>query len=151
MLSKKAKYGIRALIHLACRGRGHVLIKDIAEAERIPRKFLEAILLDLKLAGLLQSRPGRGGGYSLRRPADSINLGQVIRTFDGPLAPIPCASQTAFTPCLDCPDVQQCVIRLVMRQVRDATAAILDQTTLDQLAREQDRLSAPPFHPDFNI
>ena len=151
MLSKKAKYGIRALIYLAQQPAGAVIIRDIAERARVPRKFLEAILLELKMAGLLQSKPGKGGGYHLRLPPDSINLGQVIRSLDGPLAPIPCASQTAFAPCKDCPDVQKCVIRSVMRRVRDATAKIHDQTNLSQLVQEQERLNIPPFDFDFNI
>ena len=151
MLSNKAKYGIRALIHLAQQGPGRVLIKDIAEKERIPRKFLEAILLELKVAGLLQSKPGKGGGYFLLRAPDSINLGHVIRTIDGPLAPIPCASETAFSPCKDCPDVQKCAIRSVMKQVRDATAKILEQTTLAQLVNEQVRLNQPAYEFDFHI
>ena len=151
MLSNKAKYGIRALIHLAQQGPGHVLIRDIAEKERIPRKFLEAILLELKVAGFLQSKPGKGGGYFLLRTPDSINLGHVIRTIDGPLAPIPCASETAFSPCKDCPDVRKCAIRTVMKQVRDATAKILEQTTLAQLVTEQVRLNQPAYEFDFHI
>jgi Rrf2 family protein len=151
MLSKKAKYAIRALIHLAQHQGTPILIKDIAEQERIPRKFLEAILLELKVKSLLQSKPGPGGGYLLRRPADSINLGEVIRLTDGHLAPIACASQTAYAPCEDCPDVPKCVIRSVMKQVRDATAKILEQTTLEQLVNEQGRLNSRLSEFDFNI
>ncbi len=151
MLSNKAKYGIRAMLHLARQRNGAVLIKNIAQQERLPKKFLEAILLELKVAGVLQSKPGKGGGYSLHRPPDSITLGQIIRTIDGPLAPIPCASQTAFAPCKDCPDVQKCVIRFVMKQVRDATAKILDETTLEQLLQEQERLKNPSYEFDFHI
>src|SRR5262245_50904316 len=97
MLSKKAKYGIRALLYLAeRRGQGPILIKDIAKAERIPQKFLEAILVELKSDGILKSRAGRTGGYELLRPPKEVNLGQVIRLMDGPLAPIPCVSQMAY-------------------------------------------------------
>ena len=151
MLSNKAKYGIRALIHLAQQGSGPVLIKNIAEKERIPRKFLEAILLEFKIGGLLQSKAGKGGGYYLRQAPSAINLAHVIRIIDGPLAPIPCASQTAFVPCADCIDVQKCVIRQVMRQVRDATANILEQTTLDRLVKEQEHLNNPAYEYDFHI
>ena len=152
MLSNKAKYGVRALIHMAMRtGKGRIVIKDIASKERIPQKFLEAILLELKSAGILQSKPGRGGGYYLHRPPESINLGRVIRLIDGPLAPIPCVSQTAYASCKDCLDEQRCVIRGVMKKVRDATAKILDDTTLADLVREQERLDASCGEIDFHI
>ncbi len=152
MLSKKAKYGIRALIHLAQRHGGPpTMIKDIAQQEAIPKKFLEAILLELKDAGILQARPGKGGGYYLHRPPDTVNLGRVVRLIDGPLAPIPCVSQTAYAPCSDCPEEAKCVIRLMMKQVRDATATILDGTTLADLVEQQRRLENPPLALDFNI
>ena len=152
MLSKKAKYAIRALIHLGKKGPGRpVLIRDIAEQERLPQKFLEAILLELKSAGILAARPGKGGGYGLRQPPELINLGRVIRLIDGPLAPIACVSQTAYAPCDDCPDERTCVIRAVMKQVRDATAKILDDTSLAELLEQQSRLSAPGAAIDFTI
>lgn len=140
MLSNKAKYGIRALLHMARNGPGMVLIREIAEKERIPQKFLEAILCELKVAGILQSKPGKGGGYYLYRAPESINLGQVIRIIDGPLAPIPCASLTAFAPCRDCVDFEKCVIRSVMRQVRDATAKILEHINLSQLVEQENKM-----------
>ncbi|MGE3312383.1 MAG: Rrf2 family transcriptional regulator [Limisphaerales bacterium] len=141
MLSRKAKYGIQALMHLGRRGKGvPVLIKEIAEKERLPRKFLEAILLELKGAGILGARPGKGGGYTLNREPQTVTLGRVIRLIDGPLAPIPCVSQTAYVPCQDCPDEKTCAIRAVMKQVRDATARVLDETTLADLLEHQDRL-----------
>ncbi len=142
MLSNKAKYGIRALIHMARKGPGLILIREIAEKERIPQKFLEAILCELKVAGILQSKPGKGGGYYLYRSPESINLGQVIRIIDGPLAPIPCASLTAFAPCRDCLDFEKCVIRSVMRQVRDATAQILEHINLNELVKEEDKMNS---------
>ncbi len=152
MLSKKAKYAIRALIHLGRKGSGRpVLIRDIAEQERLPLKFLEAILLEMKSAGILTARPGKGGGYGLRQPPDTINLGRVIRLIDGPLAPIACVSQTAYAPCDDCLDEKTCVIRAVMKQVRDATAKILDETSLAELLEQQERLSAPGAAIDFTI
>lgn len=152
MLSKKAKYAIRALLHLAeRRGQGPVLIKDIAETERLPRKFLEAILVDLKSAGLLRSRAGRSGGYELIRNTKDVNLGQVIRAIDGPLAPIPCVSQMAYARCDDCIEERTCLIRFAMKDVRDATAKILEQTTLDGLLKQKERFQNEDALLDFSI
>ena len=140
MLSKKAKYALRALIALArADGDGPVLIADLARRERIPQKFLELILLDLKKQGILQSKKGRGGGYLLRKEPEAIYLGQVIRALDGPLAPLPCVSRTAYAPCEECDDEKGCGIRLVMKEVRDATARILDGTSLADLIEHVDR------------
>jgi len=131
MLSNKAKYGLKAMLHLAEReGQGGILVADIAETQTIPKKFLDTILLEMKNSGLLHSKKGKGGGYMLARPAAKIMVGQIVRILDGPLAPIPCVSQTAYRPCLDCKDEKACQIRRVMGQVRDATAAILDNTSL---------------------
>src|SRR5450432_4384358 len=95
-LSRKARYALKALYVLAADdARGPVLIADLAEGEKIPRKFLEAILLELKNAGILKSKKGKGGGYALARPADQIMIGEIIRVIDGPLAPIPCVSEKA--------------------------------------------------------
>jgi Rrf2 family protein len=130
-LSRKARYALRALYALAGDdARGPVLIADLAEREKIPRKFLEAILLELKNAGVLKSKKGKGGGYSLARSPEQITMGQVIRIIDGPLAPIPCASERAFVKCEECVDEATCGTRQVMKKVRDAIAAILDSTTL---------------------
>ncbi len=131
MLTKKSKYGLKAVLVLAEEaGRGPVLVSELAERQRLPKKFLEAILLELKRHGLLQSKKGKGGGYFLsRKPAD-ITVGQVIRVLDGPLALIPCVSQTAYMRCEECLDEQACGVRLAMKEVRDATARILDHTTL---------------------
>src|SRR5437667_48316 len=109
MLSMKAKYGLRALLYLARQeNQGPVLISELAEKESIPKKFLELILLDLKNHGILQSKKGKGGGYSLSRRPEAIKLGRVIRVLDGPLAPLPCASQTAYVPCDGCEDENTC-------------------------------------------
>ena len=103
MLSKKAKYAIKALLALAEREREEPMrIADLAREEQIPPKFLELILLGLKNHGILQSRKGKGGGYLLARDPADIYLGQIVRMFDGPLAPVPCASQTAYVRCADC-------------------------------------------------
>jgi Rrf2 family protein len=117
-------------------------VADLAARERIPQKFLELILLDLKNHGLLHSRRGRGGGYLLGKPPDAVALGQIIRILDGPLAPLPCVSQTAYRRCEECPDELTCGIRLVMKDVRDATARILDGTTLAQVLARVDTASA---------
>jgi len=131
MLSMKAKYGLRALLYLAKQpDQVPVLISELAEKEEIPKKFLELILLELKNHGVLQSKKGKGGGYFLRRKPESIKLGRVIRVLDGPLAPVPCVSQTAYIPCDECEDEKTCGIRLVMKEVRDAIANILDNTSL---------------------
>jgi Rrf2 family protein len=137
MLSKRAKYGLRALVYLAQhQGEGLVQIGNIAETLNIPRKFLEAILLDLRNEGILQSRKGREGGYYMERSPDTIPVGRIIRFIDGPLASVPCVSQTAYARCDDCPNEKTCVIRCLMKEVRDATAKILDGVTLDQLVNK---------------
>jgi Rrf2 family protein len=138
MLSKKSKYAIKALLALAEHGDEEPMrIADIADQESLPQKFLELILLDLRNAGVVQSRKGKGGGYLLARVPERIMLGQVVRLFDGPLAPVPCASQTAYVPCADCADEATCGVRLAMKEVRDATAKILDHTSLTAIRRRQ--------------
>lgn len=131
MLSQKAKYGLKALLAMAAEyGHGPILISDLAQREGIPKKFLESILLELKNHGVLQSKKGLGGGYQLAKSPTAISLGRVIRIMDGPLAPLPCASETAYRRCDECVDETTCGIRMVMREVRDATARILDGTSL---------------------
>lgn len=140
MITRKTKYGLNAMMHLARKaGKGPVLISALAAEERIPKKFLELILLDLKNHGILKSKPGKGGGYSLARPSELIRVGQIIRITEGPLAPIPCVSETAYQRCEDCNDEESCGIRLVMKEVRDSTASILDNTTLADLVRNTQR------------
>ena len=137
MLSKRSKYAIKALLALADHERGEpVRIVDLAQEEQIPPKFLELILLGLKNQGILQSRKGKGGGYLLARDPADIYLGQIVRMFDGPLAPVPCASQTAYVACSDCPDEAVCGVHLAMKAVRDATAKVLDGTSLASLRRQ---------------
>jgi Rrf2 family protein len=134
MLSMKAKYGLRALTVLARKyGSGPTLIADLAASEGMPRKFLELILLDLKRKGILQSKKGKGGGYNLAKPPSMISVGDVIRALDGPIALLPCVSQSAYRRCDECVDEMTCGIRHVMKEVRDATAGILDDTTLEDL------------------
>ena len=132
-LSKRGEYGLRAMINLAEAQKNSptsmVQIKEISTHEQIPAKFLEQILLALKNAGLVQSKMGVGGGYYLARPSKEISLGEIVRTLDGPLAPIRCVSQMAYEPC-GCPDEETCGLRMVMGDVRNAIANILDNTTL---------------------
>ncbi|MFZ5809036.1 MAG: RrF2 family transcriptional regulator [Chloroflexota bacterium] len=135
-LSKRGEYGLRAMIDMAMweaeNGTRFVQIKEIAEREQIPPKFLEQILLSLKNAGLINSRMGVNGGYYLSKPASEITLGQIVRVLDGPLAPIRCVSQMAYESC-GCPDEHTCGLRLVMLDVRNAISNILDRTTLSQV------------------
>lgn len=135
-LSKKTQYSLRALYALGRHyGSGPVLIARIAQEEAIPLEFLEKLLLDLKNAGFLESRKGRRGGYLLARSPEQITVGAVIRSIEGPLAPLPCASETAFRKCDECVDIATCGTRIVMRQVRDAIAGILDNTTIADVIR----------------
>jgi Rrf2 family protein len=119
-------------------GRGPMLIEQLSQNEAIPKKFLEQILLSLKGTGLLTSKKGKGGGYSLAKPPEEITMGSVIRFAEGPLAPLPCASETQFRKCEECPDIETCGTRMVMREVRDSIAEILDHTTLAMVCRKVD-------------
>ena len=130
-MSRKSKYGLKALLALAQEeGRGPVLVSNLAERDGIPKKFLETILLDLKRHGLVQSKKGKGGGYFLRRSPAEITFGNVIRALEGPLALVPCVSQTAYMKCAECLDERTCGVRIAMQEVREATSQILDHTTL---------------------
>lgn len=134
MLSKKTKYGLKAIIYLAKQyeTKQPVLISKLAEDEKIPKKFLELILLDLKNASLLQSKMGKGGGYFLAKPPAQIMFGQVVRVLEGPLALTPCVSQMAYEKCAECVNEELCEIRLVMKNTRDAMAKILDGISLQE-------------------
>ena len=141
MLSRKCKYGLKAVLRLAGAPDGQpMLVAELADRDRIPKKFLDSILLELKHRGLVQSRKGKGGGYMLSRPPWTITFGEIVRTLEGPLAPIGCVSQTAYAPCLDCADEESCGIRMVMKEVRDATAHVLDKTTLADVNRSVARV-----------
>lgn len=136
MLSNRGKYGLKALAHMAALAEGALASgTEIAEANTIPKKFLDAILNDLKRAGLVFARKGPGGGYRLARPAGEITVGQAIRILDGALAPIACASRNFYQPCADCGDVAACRVRLVMLEARDAMAAVLDQTSIADMRK----------------
>jgi Rrf2 family protein len=142
-LSQKTKYALRALRVLAREGKDKPLqISQLAESERIPRKFLEAILLELRNKGILQSKKGKGGGYALLKRPDDISLGAIVRVFDGPLATLPCVSEIAFRKCEECEDVRTCGTRAVFKEVRDATAKVLDGTSLADLMKRDEALKA---------
>jgi Rrf2 family protein len=133
-LSKKAEYGLRALVAIARQPKRSWSIQELAAQEHIPIKFLEQILLGLRHAGVLSSKRGVGGGYTLVRPADQIRLGDVIAVFDGPLAPVPCSVEKPTEPCT-CPDPRVCPIRLTMIQVRKEIAEVLGERTIEDMAR----------------
>jgi Rrf2 family protein len=138
-LSRKCKYALRALYCLTREyERGRVSAAAIADRERIPRKFLEAILLQARHAGLVDSRQGKNGGYYLALPPASIKIGWVIRAIDGPLAPLPCVSESAYRRCAECVDETRCETRFVMKQVRDAIAGVLDDVSLLDLTKRSD-------------
>lgn len=144
MISQKAKYALRALVALVrARETGQpTMIADISRDQAIPKKFLEQILLDLKRAGLVESRRGRAGGYILLRPPGEITFGEVLRLIDGPIAPLPCLSKIAYRACLDCHDETSCEIRHVFARVALATRDVLDQTTLADAVSDTSRLEA---------
>ena len=138
-LSKKGEYAVRALTEIGfeiqARPTSVDQISTIAKHINIPEKFLEQILLALRNGGILKSKRGVDGGYSLARTPGEITLGEVIRLMDGPLAPIPCVSKFAYEPC-SCPEEETCGLRIAMQQVRDAIAGILDNYKLDRLIEE---------------
>jgi Rrf2 family protein len=136
MLTNKGKYGLKAMVHLAGVPPGQpALVADIAQANVIPKKFLDAILGELRTAGFVHSKKGRGGGYVLARPPSEIKVGSIIRALDGPLAPIGCASVSFYRRCEDCASDKPCSVRLVMSEVREAIAAVLDSRTLAEMRR----------------
>lgn len=131
MITQKAKYALRALTVLAEAAADEpVMISDIAVQQKIPKKFLEQILLDLKHHGIVVSRRGKQGGYLLLKPAHSITFGEILRIIDGPIAPLPCLSITAYRKCDDCEGEQTCQIRQVFAKVADATRKVLFSTTI---------------------
>jgi|SRR3984885_7829768 Rrf2 family protein len=148
MLTAKGKYSLKALAHLAALDtQAMTQAIDIAEANGIPKKFLDAILGELRNAGIVQSQKGPGGGYRLARVPSEIRIGHVIRTIDGPLAPIACASRTAYQPCRDCSDVRACSVRLMMTKVRDAISDVLDRVTLADMIATGGRRNMARINP----
>ena len=143
MISQKARYALRALLYLAVHNdEGPVQISEIAESEKIPRKFLEAILLELKKPGIVRSHRGRQGGYALGRSAKDISFADVLRVTDGPLALSPCVSVMAYRKCDDCFDEAVCGIRKALLAARDATAEVLESRSLAAAAAQMKRAGA---------
>jgi Rrf2 family protein len=131
VLSQKTRYALKALLELAGLPAGATLSSAAISARRtIPGKFLEAILVELQRNGLVRAKRGRSGGYQLAQSAGAISFGGVVRLMEGPLALLPCVSETQYSRCADCADFRACELRKVFRSVRDSTAAILDGWTL---------------------
>jgi Rrf2 family protein len=144
MLTKKGKYGLKALVYLSQLEPGQLaFVGEIASSNNIPKKFLDAILAELRNAGFVQSRKGKEGGYRLARPPTDIKVGHVVRVLDGPLAPISCASRTRYERCEDC-DEATCQVRHMMLEVRHAIAEVLDNRSLAEMrdAANDDSLPA---------
>ena len=135
MISKKAKYALKALKVLAERfeSKQPILIADIAEQQSIPKKFLEAILLELRNNGVLHSQKGKGGGYQLRIAPEDVSIAKIVRIIDGPISPMLCVSLYFYGKCDDCADEKTCKIRPIMERVRDANLAVYENTTLKDL------------------
>ena len=133
MLTNKGKYGLKAMLHLAGLHENEIAqVAQIAEANHIPKKFLDQIFADLRRAGLVYSKKGKAGGYALAKPANEIPIGQIIRAIDGPIAPFLCASATAYRPCADC-NVDVCAVRRLMIEARNALSGVLDRQTLAEM------------------
>ena len=131
MLSKKTKYGLKALTYIARLSQGELVsITTIVKEEQIPRKFLEQILLELKKAGILQSKKGKGGGYFLDKAPHTISMASVIRILEGPIAMLPCVSLNFYSPCEDCCDEKKCTVNRLMLEVRDQTLGVLENKFL---------------------
>ena len=134
MLTMKGKYGLKAMVYLAgCTPGTPQQVMAIATENGISKKFLDAILGELRVAGLVASKKGKGGGYALARPAHAISVGEIVRILDGPLAPIPCASRTRYRRCRDCVDETHCTVRLMMTEVRESIARVLDRRSLAEM------------------
>ncbi len=134
MLSKKTKYGLKALAYLAVQPKNQpVQIAEISMHENISQKFLESILLSLRKTGFLGSKKGKGGGYYLIKPPSEIPLTGVMRVLEGPIAMVPCVSLNFYEQCSDCPDEASCSVHKLMLQIRDSTLNVYRTTTLQDL------------------
>jgi Rrf2 family protein len=139
MISKKTKYALKAVIYLAREyEKGPVLIADLARDEMIPKKFLELILLTMKNNGILMSKKGKKGGYYLAKSPRKVTMGQIVRIMEGTLAPVPCVSESSYEKCEECESENACGIRIIMKDVRDAIADILDNATLADVLEKID-------------
>jgi len=150
LLTAKGKYGLKAMAHLARLAPGEIAqVGEIAEANSIPKKFLDQIFSELRKAGLVYSKKGKAGGYALAKPAVDIAVGDIVRVLDGPLAPIQCASITAYRPCDDCDCEEECEVRAIMLEVRNAISVVLDNRSLAEMAmpkRKKRRAAAASAH-----
>jgi Rrf2 family protein len=158
-LSKRSEYALRALIDLGLArelGRPILQVSELAAKEKLPIKFLEQILTQLRGAGYVETKRGKFGGYSLAKPAARIQIGAVIRLLDGPLAPIACVSRTAYKPCT-CPDEAHCGLRMLMLDVRNAISRVLDRYSLEQIVEitlrklRRDKVPVPFARRSFGI
>ena len=141
MIAQKTRYALRSLLFLAeQQASSPVQLGRIAETQRVPPKYLELIMLDLKKAGLVKSSRGPRGGYQLARPAEQISFGEIVRTMEGPIALVPCASVNFYAPCGDCHDEATCAIRRAFAILRDQSTSVLDGITLAQGTEWEDRL-----------
>jgi Rrf2 family protein len=141
MIAQKTRYALRSLLFLAeAQGGGPVQLARIAETQRVPPKYLELIMLDLKKAGLVKSARGPKGGYRLTRSPDQISFGDIVRTMEGPIALVSCASVNFYAPCGDCHDEATCAIRRAFSNIRDQTTELLDSISLAQGAQWEERL-----------
>ena len=141
MISKKTKYAINALVYLTKNAhRAPIVISEIAKEEHIPQKFLEAILLDLKKAAILASKKGKGGGYYLLKEPSEVNLADVMRLFDGPIAFLPCVTYKYYERCEECKDEATCGIRDVFYEVRNKTVEMLKNADLASIVEREDKL-----------
>lgn len=139
MLSKKTKYGLKALTYIAkTEGDAPVQISEISKSENIPQKFLESIMLTLRKSGFLGSKKGKHGGYYLIKKPGDIKMSDVMRVLEGPIAMVPCVSLNFYEKCDDCPDEHECSVHKLMIQVRDNTLYVLRSNTLEDLAGKQD-------------
>jgi len=141
MLSKKAKYALKALEYIAKHNdEAPILISEISEQQNIPKKFLETILLELRRDGILESRKGKNGGYLLNKKPKDINIGHIIRLIDGPIALVPCVSYKFYHPCTECKDEKTCGLRYAMYQLREASNKILDRFSLAHIVSKEAEL-----------
>jgi Rrf2 family protein len=147
VLTKKGKYGLKAMVHLARAEPGRpVPVMEIAETQRIPKKFLDSILCELRNGGFVHSKMGKGGGYLLARPPRNIAVGEIVRTIDGPLAPLPCASKTRYRRCDDCFDETTCAVRRIMQNAQRALSDVLDNCSLERMSETARRDAEVQLH-----
>jgi len=145
MISQRARYAFKAMVALARTKSGKGLqIRELSEQEKLPRKFLEQILLALKSAGYITSRRGRDGGYELLKPADLVYIGPMLRVIDGPIAPLPCLSRTAYKRCADCKNEAHCEVRLAFAKAYSEYLTALETTSLAQIMHQSDAVLPLP-------